>query len=953
MDREGWRPAVSGRESLVGRERERAELEAWFESSAEGAGTFVLVGEPGIGKTTLWENALLRARGRGWTVLSARAAQSEVRLTYVALSDLLAEVSTGVLEQLSLPQRRALAVALLRAEPEDGALAQRAVAAGFLAVLGTLARTGPVLVAIDDAQWLDAASASVLDFAARRLKRESVRLLFTQRLDEGEPFPFDRACPQLVRVEVGPLRLGELLELIRQRTGSRLPRRRLAEVERLSGGNPLFALELAHAWGSHAGADGEPPMLPASLGDAVLAQVNALPRSTRDALLVAALSVRPTVRGLDAGQVAPAEEAGIVRVGSDGAISFTHPLFAWAVSASASTRRRRTAHAQAAELTADPEERARQLALAASGPLPELVAELEEVAAAARSRGAPASAADLLAHARRLLPPDDLDGWARNCVQEIPLLLEAGDWDQAWELGQEAIELLPPGPTRAAILLEVAEHRPGAAALCQQALDEANGDPVLSMRAELALGLQGLYGLDASAFAYLDSAVGRARELGEPALLASALSFRGGVRFLLGGPGALADFDEAVGIERQLGGPVLPPALSASCYRALRSMCFDELDGARATLGDLLARADADGDESNQAQLRSFLGVLETRAGNWSRAQDHLENSIALADLMGFTQGSGEKRALLALLQAHQGELDAALAAVSEATAICNSLGDRFTLAICLATHTFIALRRDEPAAAVEHAEHIRQILPSGCDTPVWLDFEGDELEALIALGETAEAERRLDSLERRSREEPRLRLTIWAARGRSLLLASEGKLAEALATLDTLLADHDLTPAPFEHAQTLLRKGQLERRSKHKTDARATLEQSAALFELLGAGGEVQHARAELARLGLRQAKQELTETERRVAELVAAGMTNREIAAALFINRRTVEANVARIYRKLGVRTRAALANQMASPDRHPSTTAPGSAALNAADAPEQPSASRHGSPPPGTTV
>ena len=173
-----------------------------------------------------------------------------------------------------------------------------------------------------------------------------------------------------------------------------------------------------------------------------------------------------------------------VRVGSDGAISFTHPLFAWAVSASASTRRRRTAHAQAAELTADPEERARQLALAASGPLPELVAELEEVAAAARSRGAPASAADLLAHARRLLPPDDLDGWARNCAQEIPLLLEAGDWDQAWELGQEAIELLPPGPTRAAILLEVAEHRPGAAALCQQALDEANSDPVLSMRAE-------------------------------------------------------------------------------------------------------------------------------------------------------------------------------------------------------------------------------------------------------------------------------------------------------------------------------------------------------------------------------------------------------------------------------------------------------------------------------------
>ena len=902
---------------IVGRERELGELDRFLDGRADGFCTLVLDGEVGIGKTTLWEEALRRAAGRSWLVLSTRAAPSEVRMTYIALSDLLAGVPEESLEELPGPQRRALEIALLQAEPEGGPLGQRAVATGFLSLIEAVARASPVLVAVDDAQWLDSASASLLEFVARRLRSQPVGLVLSQRAGEPEPFPLARACAQLVRIEVGPLSLGALHNLIGERLGSPLPRRELVEVERLSGGNPLFALELARAFSDQDGSSGGPPPLPATLGEAVLGRVRALPRSTRDALLVAALAAEPTTRLVDAAALSVAEEASVVRIGRDDTIMFNHPLFAWAVAGSASASQRRAVHARLVSLVENPEERIRHRALAAAGPSEELASELEQPAQAAHARGAPASAANLLSHALRLTPDTNLDAWARRCAVKIPVLLEAGDWERAWTLGQEAIAKLPPGPGRAAVLLEAANRRPGAAWLILQALDEAGGDPMLALRAELMLCVEALYRLDAAAsLEHGRAATELARQLGDRPLVALSTTYLGAATFIGGAGNPLPDLDEAMRIEHELGFPVAPAGMSATCYRALWLIYTDELESARATLEGLLRQAIEAGDEGSQAQVLSFVGVVELRKGDWAQAREHIDASIQLADLMEFDQGRSEKRAWLALLQAHQGDLDAARANVAEGMEISEAIGDRLSLVIHLSVLVFISLSIAEPAAALAHIDRIRQVLPTDFDTPVWLEFEGDEIEALVAVGRTSEAEQRIASLERRSHQQSRVRLLVWACRGRSLLLASRGELAGALQALETALGRDDLPhQAPFELARTLLVKGQLERRIKHKAAARDALEQAAGIFDELGAAVWAQTALSELTRLGLRHARNELSETEQRVAKLVAAGKTNRQIAAELFISRRTVEANVARVYRKLDVNSRAGLATLMAS--------------------------------------
>jgi hypothetical protein len=185
----------------VGRQRELSEVEGILGSPNGGARTIVFFGEAGIGKTTVWERVLELGDERLWTVLSARSAQSEVQLTYVGLRDLLGVIPDARLEELPGPQRRALDLALLRADPvsDDGTVggtapvARDAVALGFLSVVQGLASVAPVLIAVDDSQWLDSSSAAVLEFAARRVRSAPVCFVFAQRAGEPEPFSFERS----------------------------------------------------------------------------------------------------------------------------------------------------------------------------------------------------------------------------------------------------------------------------------------------------------------------------------------------------------------------------------------------------------------------------------------------------------------------------------------------------------------------------------------------------------------------------------------------------------------------------------------------------------------------------------------------------------------------------------------------------------------------------------------
>ena len=215
----------------------------------------------------------------------------------------------------------------------------------------------------------------------------------------------------------------------------------------------------------------------------------------------------------------------MIRAGDGGVVSVTHSLLAWAIMRSTSEEQRRAAHLRLAEHASNEVDRARHRALAAASPSGPFAEELEQMAAAERVKGAPSSAAELLSHARRVTPEDDHAAWARRCAHEIEMLLAAGDCEEAWALGQEALDRLPRGSARAAVLLRAADGRPAGRRLCLQALAEADEDQTVRVRAHLSVALQRLYRFNvAAAREQSELAVTLAREAGDRALLAFALS---------------------------------------------------------------------------------------------------------------------------------------------------------------------------------------------------------------------------------------------------------------------------------------------------------------------------------------------------------------------------------------------------------------------------------------------
>jgi hypothetical protein len=238
-------------QAVVGRERELSCLESFLDAVPAGPVGLFLEGEVGVGKTTLWKEAVAACSGRSYRLLSCRPVESEAQLAFAGLGDLLEEVPEEAMARLPVPQRRALDVALLRAEAEGPAALPRAVSLSVLGVLRALAQVSPVVVAVDDVQWLDRPSAVALEFVVRRLKEEPIGLLVSKRGEAVGDFPlgFDRAFPEgrVDRLFVGPLDLDALDRVLRARLDAQFPRPALAQLHASSGGNPFFALEMARA----------------------------------------------------------------------------------------------------------------------------------------------------------------------------------------------------------------------------------------------------------------------------------------------------------------------------------------------------------------------------------------------------------------------------------------------------------------------------------------------------------------------------------------------------------------------------------------------------------------------------------------------------------------------------------------------------------------------------------
>jgi DNA-binding CsgD family transcriptional regulator len=907
---------------LVGREEQLEAIARVVVGSIELPSAVVLPGEAGIGKTTVWLAGLDAARETGYRTLTSRPSESEARFSYAGVHDLLGDAAGDVLSRLPAVQRRALEAALLLREAQ-GETDDRSVAVAFLGAVRLLADEGPVCIAIDDVQWLDPASLAALSYALARVDGRPVVALLSVR----GPVPawLRRTMPERLHiVEITGLSVGAVQEIVRARLGVTFPRPTLIRLWETARGNPFFALELAGALQRRGGtlALGEELPIPSDLDELLQARIEGLGVAAIGvARAVAALS-DPTVdvvesavgHGFDSG-VEEALAARILELDRE-RLRFTHPLLGSAVAAHETPSQRRSLHARLADFAASQEERDRHLALATAEPDDEIAARLEEAARAARARGAPAAAAELAEQALRLTPPADATGALRRVLLAAERYHVAGDVPGALRLLEQARADAAPGVARAAILVGLGDvlvyTEPSAAeAHWAQALDEAIGDDALeaSIHTRHARMMAWRAGIE-QGVAHATLALRAAARTDDIALQCCALASESDWRFR-GGQGIQeARMQEAVELERSL--ETWPLVEGPTEMLCLQLIWAAEIDRARELAIELRDARRAENDPLGEAEALWFLGLAEWRGGEWDNAERHALAALELKDQLGGVTHTDEFPAVT--VAAHRGHAQEARAIAERAVVrgvaagiAIEESGHRWVLG-------FLALSEGDSAAAVENLRRSYAIRDAFMLDPGQRLELGDLLESLIAIGELDEAEGILTSWEPRARAIDRAWGLAILARCRGLLLAARGELDGALASFERSLVEHARCGDPFQHARTLLALGRTQRRAKKRAAARTTLDDALARFERLGAPLWAEQARGELARIGGRTPSDgELTEAERRIAALVAEGNTNREVAAALFLTEHTVETALTRIYRKLGVRSRAELARML----------------------------------------
>jgi DNA-binding CsgD family transcriptional regulator len=905
-------------EAVIGRETELEAVERFLDGVPAGMSGFVLEGTPGSGKSTLWREAGRRAEARGYRVLSTRPAEAEAKLSFSGLADLLRGVEQPAFEHLPQPQREAVEIALARA---SGDAERGALFAGVVALLSMLAVALPLVVAVDDIQWMDVSSAAAVVFALRRLTSSRIGFLGTIRTgDEARPRSFIRALGEnpLERLRVGPLSLGALHHLIKARLGRSLARLTLVRIERASGGNPFFALEIARqVLETGEPAPGEPLPVPDDLDDVIRARISRLPSETRAALLTVASLTQPTVQLVNAAAVAAAEDAALVRITSTGHVFFVHPLYASAVYRAASSDRRRSEHERLAALVEDPEERARHLALAADGPDNRVAEALSEAAAVAAARGAPDAAAELGRLAIELSPATDGMDRSRRQIALGEWLLAAGDSYRARDVLESALKSLDRGRVRCDALLVLTavlweDNKRAALETAEAALTEAvDRDQVGSAH-------------HAIAFASGDIDLARAARHAEAALQfadpeADPLTYVDSVlevawRNLLLGLGT----DENA-YQRALDIQARSQTARLSSAPPLWMTAHDDFDGATSYWEVMLRLARERGDESEISYVVAMLAQSDLWRGSWPAATREADLAVELAELADAPSRLAHALFARALVDAHRGDVERSRQACSEVLAIAQTRADPWFECAGASAQGFAELTGGDPAgadAAFSRAERAAEAM--GMREPVRFRFQGDHVEAVVALGDVERAEWLVEQIEARAQIFPRPWTLAVGARCQGLVQAARAELDPALASLDQALAHHARLKMPFELARTLLVKGEVHRRRREKRLAGAAIAEALAIFDRLGAIQWAARARGEMARVQARRAPLELTATEDEVAVLAASGRTNREIASALFMSPKTVEKRLASVYSKLGIHTRAELGGLMA--DRRP---------------------------------
>jgi DNA-binding CsgD family transcriptional regulator len=934
---------------VVGRGDELAAIDTLLGTARHGFATLALEGSAGIGKTTLWEEAVRRAKEQGACVLACRPNLAEARFSFGALTDLLSSVEDRSFEGLPAPQREALEVALLRATPTGLSPSARAVAMGLLSLVRHLAMGGLVVLAIDDAQWLDAPSRLALEFCSRRMQHETVALVYTMRLPAPDLNFGPATEPQ--RVVLGPLSLATISIIVADRLGQPLPRSSLVQVMKASVGNPFYALEIARLLVQD-GLGHLPPAvlpLPADLRELAIARIKRLPGLSRDALLLAAVLSAPDVQSVSLDALAPAAKEGIVNVGQNGRIEFVHPLFAAAVCGAVSTAHHREAHRRAAALVSDAEQRARHLALASAEADPEVARQLDRAAGLAARRGAPEAAAELAELAVAMTPGGDGVGASlasdneqrpTRLLRAAQFYFDAGDLGRADNLAHQVLsqDLAPPLRARSLLLLaRLAARRSNfteAVSHATEALGAAGADDRLraSIHQELQYCLFYL-GDNAGTMSHSLAMLGYAKRSGDQVLLAEGLAERVICQFLGGAGLDERMLAEALALD---GAKSTSPLMFRPSYvHGLLQLWTQQLDGALRTLGKVRDEAAERGDETNLPLILVHLVQACIWRGDLTGATGYAQEAAELTSVVDDPAGSAIALVVAAQVHAHQGRVEAAREEASQSLSLFERLQWTPGALLAVAVLGFTELSVGDPTRA--HAvmgpatvqlfgTRLRSSLARepgepGVGDPSLLIFLPDEIEALVGMGELRQAEAYLAPFEQSAADLDRPWALAATARLRGALHAARGEQAPALNAFEKALAAHDRTDMPLERARTLLLAGRVYRRFKQRRRAAEALGEALGLFESIGVPLWAATTGAELARLGAPAGDVDaLSETERRLAELAATGLSNREVADHAFVSVKTVEANLSRVYRKLGVRSRASLALALArSPSLH----------------------------------
>jgi DNA-binding CsgD family transcriptional regulator/tetratricopeptide (TPR) repeat protein len=926
---------------LVGRDAEVAKIRAFLSAASGAPAALVITGDAGIGKTEVWRHVLQTA-SQSSRVLSCQPAPAERPLAFSALDDLFGDIAVEVLSPLAGPRRHAVEAALLRGPPPGAPSAglsragralpdSRVLARGILDVLRILSGPAPLVVAVDDAQWLDRPSASVLEFCVRRLRDEPVSILLTFRTGDTLPLGLDRALPpdRLGRVQLGPLSLGAIWEILRARLGAVLPRYALTRLYDTCGGNPFYALECARTLldRPHMSLTREPIPLPRSLDGLVRQRLRRLAPDVRRVSRLVAASSDPRERliraACDDGEswaaIDQAIDEGII--GRDGEVlRFTHPLLQSVLYAEMPPAERRLVHRRLAAAAEDIEDRAWHLALGADRPSQEIAGILDAAAGHAAARGAPQEGAALSEQAVRMTPAGWPEAARERRVQAADYHFRAGSMARSRELIQSALAACPAGPPRAPLLVRLATvhyHLSGwplAEQTFRQAREEAPDDPALCAHAEQELAFARMVAGDLPAgLQWAKASLRSAEQAADPHLMAHSLARIAAFEFLQGNGARLDLLDNAEALAAAAGEEPTGrmPLYGPSLVEGLILKWSDRLDEARVTLADQYRKTLDRGDEASLPFLLYHFSELECWAGNWDTAEEYALEGCQVAEEN--QQQTMKPAALysLALVRAHRGHLAQARELASEALALCEQTGNIPFACQALSVLGFAALSVGDYQGAVTHLDRLAEATASlGLREPGVIRFLPDAVEALAALGQAECAWSFTRQLVARGKSLGRPWALATGARCQAVLAATDGDLQAARNACEEALSQHERLPMPFELGRTLLVKGMIERRAKHKSAARVSVGRALGIFEQLGAPQWAGKARRELSKIATRSPVNGLTETERRIAALVAKGHTNREVASAMFVTENTVQTHVRHIFWKLGVRSRTELA-------------------------------------------